>query len=132
MANEEFLDFQSRFFKSYNQQKYEDALAVAEEAAARFPERRDRTSFWIACLQTRLGEYDKAVESLRQGLRAGVWWSEHWLLSDADLLPLHDREDFKEVSAECASREHQAQLGSKPGLSVYTPPGYSGTEHVHS
>jgi tetratricopeptide (TPR) repeat protein len=97
LTNREFLDFQSRLFEFYNQQKYKDALAVAEEVAARFPERRDRTSFWVARLQTRLGEYDKAVESLRQGLRESVWWSEHWLLGDADLLPLHDREDFKEV-----------------------------------
>jgi len=125
LADNEFLNFQSRLFEFYNQQKYEDALAVAEEAASRFPERRDRTSFWVACLQTRLGENDKAVESLRQGLREGVWWSEHWLLGDADLLPLHDREDFKELLAECASRGHQAQLGARPGLSVYTPPGYS-------
>ncbi len=125
MADEEFLDFQSRLFEFYNRQKYEDALAVAEEAASRFPERRDRTSFWVACLQTRLGENDKAVESLRRGLREGVWWSEHWLLGDADLLPLHDREDFKELLAECASRGHQAQLGARPGLNVYTPLGYS-------
>ena len=47
MANEEFLDFQSRLFEFYNRQKYEDALAVAEEAASRFPERRDRTSFGL-------------------------------------------------------------------------------------
>jgi predicted esterase len=125
LANEEFLDIQSRLFEFYNQKKYEDALAVAEEAVSRFPERRDRTSFWVACLQTRLGENDKAVESLRQGLRGGVWWSEHWLLGDADLLPLHDREDFKELLAECASRGHQAQLGARPGLNVYTPLGYS-------
>jgi predicted esterase len=126
LTNREFLAFQNRLFEFYNQQKYKDALAVADEVAARFPERRDRTSFWVACLQTRLGEYDKAVESLRQGLRESVWWSEHWLLGDADLLPLHDREDFKEVLAECASRGYQAQLRSRPGLSVYTPPGYSG------
>jgi tetratricopeptide (TPR) repeat protein len=125
LAEKQFRDFQNRLFEFYNQKKYEEALSVVEEAAARFPERRDRTSFWVSCLQSRLGEYDKAVESLRHGLRDGVWWSEHWLLGDDDLLPLHDREDFKEILAESVSRGHQAQLGSRPGLSVYTPQQYS-------
>jgi len=72
--------------------------------------------------KSRLGEYDKAVQTLQQGLREGVWWSREGLLADSDLFPLHKRDDFNEVLVEGERRRLEAQLNSKPGLTVHTPP----------
>lgn len=61
MATEGFLDYRNGVFRYYGESRYREALALARKAAAKFPDYDAKTSFWIACLQSRLGNYDAAL-----------------------------------------------------------------------
>jgi predicted esterase len=124
LRKDEFRELSNRLFEFYNKRKYADALDVAVQAEKQFPDKSDLTQFWIACLQSRLEEYDNAVRTLRQALLTGVWWSEDWLLGDSDILPLQSREDFREILTECEKRRREAEANCKPGLTILTPSEY--------
>ena len=65
----ERLDFQSyriQIFDLYNARKYREALAVAFQAKEKFPERNAKTSYWIGCLQSRMGESEEALQTLEK------------------------------------------------------------------
>ncbi len=93
-------------------------MEVTLEAREKFPERNAKTSFWIACLRTRLGKIEDSLQTLEKASKEGLWWSEQQLLTDPDLEPLHSRPEFKAVVA-------GTQSTAKPGLMVFTPRKYS-------
>jgi predicted esterase len=78
--------------------------------------------FWIACLHSRLGELDSAVQAPRSKLARGYWWSEERMLQDEDLAPLQGRADFRSIVVECSARRREAQKGARPGLVIRAPP----------
>src|SRR2546428_14066996 len=98
-----FDDYQTEVFRLYLQKKYADSLKVASEAAKRFPDKTARTTFWIACLNARLGRLDEALEALDEGLRKGAWWHED-TLSDADLDPMRRAPEVDRISKSCQDR----------------------------
>ena len=116
-----FEERAQRMFDLYSQGRYGDALGVVEVLARDFPEFSARTTFWRACLRCRLGESERALELLEEGLRAGDWWSEALLRTDPDLDPLWGRADFERLVAQCESRRLQVAPSSAPGLEVIEP-----------
>ena len=56
--------YQTEVFRLYLEKKYADSLKVALEAAEQFGDKTARTTFWIACLNARLGRLDEALEAL--------------------------------------------------------------------
>jgi len=124
MAAEGFLDYRNRLFRYYNESRYGDALALAKEVAAKFPDYDAKTSFWIACLHGRLGNYDEALRTLQDAVGRNVWWPAEQL-RDADLDPIRDNPEFMTVEIDCARlrREHVNKKAS-PDLMVRLPAGY--------
>jgi predicted esterase len=125
---EKFSDYQKRLFRLYSKRKYQEALAIAEEAAKRFPEREGRTVYWRACLLCRLDRPDEGLEVLQEGLKRGHWWFMRQLTEDADLSPIKDRPEFQEIVEECGHRQKAAQAQARPQLKVVEPPGGSTKE----
>lgn len=119
---EKFFEYQSQLFQLYSEQRYQEALKLAEEAGRRFPKRVGRTIYWRACLLCRLGQADEALRVLQEGLTQGYWWFIRDLTEDADLAPLKDRPEFQEIIAECERRRKIAQARAKPYLKVVEPP----------
>lgn len=122
---EDFYTLQKQIFELYNLRKYREALTLAEKATARFPGKDDRTTYWKACLCSRLGEFDEALQLLNEGTRRGLWWSEDALKLETDLDPVRERPEFKIFIAECERLKLMADRLAKPELTVLTPAGYS-------
>jgi len=119
-----FGDYRRRVFRYYEEKKYNEALAVAREAFGRFPESDAMASFWIACLQNRLGHHDEAIQTLQSAIGRGVWWPLA-MLQDSDLDSIRNRPEFRTVEEECKRLQQHAPKLAKPELMVRVPTGYS-------
>ena len=122
---EDFYTLQTQIFELYNLGKYSEALTLAETAAARFPGKDNRTAYWRACLSSRIGELDEAVQLLNEATRRGLWWSEEMLKLETDLDPVRNRPDFGIFLAECNRLKQATGTTVKPELIVLTPANYS-------
>lgn len=125
---EDFYVLQKQIFELYNLGKYRKALVLAEKAAERFPEKNHRTTYWRACLCSRLGELDKSIQILKEATRTGLWWDEEGLKLETDLDPVRGRPDFKSFLAECNRLKLAAGAAASPELKVLTPDDYSPRE----
>jgi predicted esterase len=114
----EFDDFDAAadgVLDAYGKGAYEECLQLALAARARFPGHRARTTYWIACLQSRTGAPERAVTELREGLDRGDWWSEEWLRTDPDLEAARRLPDFEEIA-----RRSGVAFGEQP--TTHRPP----------
>jgi predicted esterase len=128
MEVRDFPSYRNQIFDLYNARKYQEALAVAFQPKEKFPERRAKTSYWIGCLQSRLGESEEALQTLGKASNDRVWWSEPALVMEPDLEPLEKRTEFKAIVAESQRLKQRAALTAKPDLMVLTPRNFSSKE----
>jgi len=124
LASAGFGEYRTKVFRYYQEKRYSDGLAVAIAAFKLFPEYDAKTSFWIACLQARLGNHDEAIQTLQTATRRGVWWSTG-TLQDSDLDSIRDRPEFRTIEDDCRHLQQQAPKIAKPELMVRVPIGYS-------
>lgn len=124
MTSTGFIDYRNRVFRYYNESRYREALEVAQDAARKFLDYDAKTSFWIACLQSRLGNEDEAIRVLQAAIERSVWWPTE-VLRDNDLDPIRDKPEFTTIEAECA-RLKRKRLSQKtsPDLMVRLPTAY--------
>jgi len=123
-----FQYYREQIFDLYGAGKYREALAVAFQAKEKFPERSAKTSYWIGCLQSRLGESEEALQTLEKASKDGLWWPDQALLMEPDLEPLQSRPEFKTIIAETQRLKQRALLTTKPGVMVLTPRNFSPEE----
>lgn len=126
MTLDNFHSYTRRIFALHGARKFQEALAVAEEAAERFPDRSSRTAFWIACLECRIGRPTHALAVLEEALGKGDWWDPHILRSDPDLQPLAAWQGFDGLLSECERRRRTAQTASSRALLVEEPAALDG------
>src|SRR2546425_1499033 len=131
MEADRFPYYRDQIFDLYNSQKYREALAVAFQAQEKFPERHAKTSYWIGCLRSRLGESEEALQTLEKASKDGIWWPDQALLMEPDLEPLQGRPEFKAIVGESQRLKQRALLAAKPGVMVLTPRNFS-PEERHS
>jgi predicted esterase len=115
-----FDEYQTEVFRLYLEKRYSDSLKIAFEATKRFPDRTARTTFWVACLNSRLGELDRALAALDEGLKKGAWWHED-SLSDADLDPIRGKPEFERIKKECQHLRDKSAKVAKPDLLIMDP-----------
>src|SRR5437660_1932889 len=124
MTSPGFLDYRNRVFRYYNESRYREALEVARDAAKKFPDYDAKTSFWIACLESRLGHHAEAVLTLQDAVRRNVWWPVE-VLRDTDLDPIRGKPEFKTLEADSGRlKREQMNQEASPDLMVRLPPGY--------
>jgi predicted esterase len=100
--------------------RYDEALALIDDAASRSPAATDITAYWAACVLVEAGRLDEAVARLAEVVGPDCWWSEHTMRVDADLAPLSGRPDYEAVVARSLSYA-QPILDLPPA--VLRPPG---------
>ena len=103
-------------------------MAIAFQAKEKFPDRRTKTSYWIGCLQSRLGESEEALQTFEKVSKDSIWWPDQALLVEPDLEPLQGRPEFKKIIAENQRFKQKALLTAKPGVMVLTPRNFSPDE----
>src|SRR3989441_8124714 len=131
MRSDSFPYYRDQIFDLYNDRKYREALSGAFQAKERFPERSAKTSYWIGCLQSRLGESEEALRTLEKASKEGLWWPDQALLMEPDLELLQSRPEFKAIVGESQRLKQRALLRAKPGVMVLTPRNFS-PEERHS
>lgn len=118
---ERFETASNRMFVPYRERRYVEALTVAREAQAQFPERDSRTTRWIACLECLAGETEAALRTLQDGRARGLWWAPSALIEEADLLALHEDPQLVALAAECAELQRAARETARPEVVVIPP-----------
>jgi hypothetical protein len=136
-AAQDFLEFSKRVNELHLVGRFHEALEVARAAATlaqRVPARPDwaaRTSYWIACLQSCLGDADQALQTMHEALQHRLWWPQKALLENPDLGPLrqqaHGRAEFAALIAEAGRLQSEAQAMAKPEVLVFSPEHVDGT-----
>ncbi len=115
MANISYGELVGKFYEFYGQAAYVDALALVEETLADFPEHRTEMITWKICVQSRLGESEKAIETLRAAIETSTYWYLPAVLrGESDLALLQDNPEFQRLVALCeARREKASQAGPR-------------------
>jgi len=94
-------DFDARrsaVLRLYQEERYAEALRLAEEAVEKFPDHGSETCFWVACLTCRTGEPARGLATLQSGLDRGLCWHPQ-MLRDPDLDPIRSSDEFAEIAA---------------------------------
>jgi predicted esterase len=115
------FDLQTRLFKLFDEGKYQEALDVANVIEETYPDMIHKTYFWRACLYCALEETSQAMLELNSGLNQGVWWNPNTLMNDADLKPLHDIDEFRDILKQCESILKEASSLAKPEHLILKP-----------
>jgi predicted esterase len=118
------VDYRIKVFHYYGEGRFREALEAAREAARRFPDYQAKTSFWVACIENRLGNHEVAIEVLQNAVKKGIWWPDQ-SLRDPDLESIRDRPEFRAVEAGCVRLGQQQTAVLDPELMVRTPSDYS-------
>jgi predicted esterase len=118
---QEFFKKSEALFQYYQEGKYADALAVAENLAVEYPAREGNTSYWRMCLYAITGQKERALQVFDEALNHGIWWFEERLRSDSDLDSLQGDPEFERLVA--LSEEKHKQATAEPELFVYPPAG---------
>ncbi len=117
----EFFSRADSMMALYTDGRYAEALSATDQLARDFPEEDAAISYWRLCLLSRLGKTGPALEGMSQALQRGMWWDEHALRDDEDLLPLQGLPAYETMVAECRRRRDEAQKNAKPELLVVLP-----------
>lgn len=124
MGNAGFGEYRNKVFRLYEEKRFGEALEAAQEASQNFPEYDAKTSFWIACLQNRLGNQEASIRTLQMATKRGVWWRSS-TLQDSDLDPIRGRREFAAIEEECRRLQDEAPRTAEPELMVRNPLNYS-------
>jgi dienelactone hydrolase len=120
-VSEDWAVFSRRLFALYQAAEYEQALEEVREGAGRFPERVATTTFWRACLESRSGDPEAALATLREGVDHGLWWAEDTLRRDDDLEPVWKVPEFEALVEECVRRRERTKGTVAPEVHVREP-----------
>jgi len=115
-----FQELTDELMRLYPQGKYAEALESIEQNADLFPEQAARITFWRMCLLSLCGRADDVISVFRQGLDAGLWWSES-LFVDTDLDHVRNLPVFKQLAAESNKRAMEMQSQIQPARTLLIP-----------
>lgn len=127
MSTIPFRELQRQLMDLYNKKEYTMVLARSEQELANFPEQRDAILYWCMCMQVVLANTNEALQTLRQALEEGFWYSPKWLKEDPDLATLQELPEFQKLAEMSRQRLAKAQLSTLPQLFVEQPAGATTT-----
>jgi predicted esterase len=95
------------------------------EAKFQYPENKSMIIYWIACFYTLLGENEKALEVLEEGIRHGAWWTKNTLLTEPDIKELRENPRMLQIAEIGEERFNKKKTKCRPTLLIRTPKSYS-------
>lgn len=121
MPHEDFLTFQAKTFELFSAGQFDQAIANIRQHAGEFKDWANQTYNWQMCIQACQGKTEDALQTFRDALEAGVWWSEAVLMEDPDLDSIKQLPEFKRLVAICEEKRARVQTEAKPDLIVMPP-----------
>ncbi len=107
----------------FEQKKYAEAAAMLERVLDRFPDHVRANTFNLAAARALMGQPDKAIDALEEGLRRGAFYS-RWDFDPAAMAPLKQHPRFAAFFQANLDRIAEADKKASMKLEVATPPGY--------
>ena len=112
-------------YKHYFKQNFKVGLRTALDAKSQYPEKKSMIIYWIACFYALLGENEKTLEVLEEGIKHGAWWTKNSLLSEPDIKELREKPRMLQIAELGEERFNKEKIKSRPKLLVRTPKSYS-------
>jgi dienelactone hydrolase len=104
--------------EAYRANEYQQALAFAELASDRFPERAKQTLHWRICLTAVSGKQEQSLQLFKQALTQGYCYPPATLEKEPDLVSSRDVAAFKELLEVNNHRFAEIQAHARPELLV--------------
>ena len=119
----EFEDLQERVFALYSDRQYEELHAILEGAVERFPKWRSRITYWQACVDSLLGEPERALERLRRGTDEGMFWPENSLHTDPDLTAARTLDGYDQMmeAVRRSAERANSRRPERPEVLLFAP-----------
>jgi len=118
-----YKEMRERAGELYQQKKYAEAATLLETMVGRFPDHVRANTYNLAAMRVLLGEYDKALQVLQEGLRRGVFYG-LWDFERDVMAPLKTHRGFQAFWKQNLARLEEAQSRATMKLQVVTPVGY--------
>lgn len=119
----DYKEMRAHLGELFEQKKYAEAAALLESVIDRFPDNLVANTFNLAAARVNLGENDKAVEALEEGLRRGVFYG-LWDFFATFWDPLRETPRFQAFLMANQARVDEAQSKAVMLTDVVTPEGY--------
>jgi acetyl esterase/lipase len=107
----------------FEQKKYAEAAAMLERVLDRFPDNVRANTFNLAAARALMGQPDKAIDALEDGLRRGAFFS-RWDFDGAAMAPLKQHPRFAAFFQANLDRMAEADKKAVMKLEVAIPAGY--------
>jgi dienelactone hydrolase len=107
----------------FEQKKYAEAAAMLERMLDRYPGHARANTYNLAAARALMGQPDKAIDALEDGLRRGAFFS-RWDFDGATMAPLKQHARFPAFLQANLDRVAEADKKAAMKLEVATPPGY--------
>ena len=114
-----FIELRDQVFVHYFEGQYQAALDLLEAFEPAGQSQDEDLRFWRMCIQSRLGETDRALATFAEALDAEHWWSET-ILEDSDLDPLRERPEWMALLRR--STDAEAQVPTPVAMPMVIPP----------
>jgi predicted esterase len=125
-ADDEQADYEtvrSRLGELWQEERYEEAATLLEDALPRFPDHVQVNAFNLALVRGRLGETASGMEALRYALSRGVWFSVY-AFGQPQWDGYREQGGFADILASNDSLRAVAQRHARPGVKVVLPDAY--------
>jgi hypothetical protein len=97
----------------------DEAIVIAEKGYTDFPNEKEDTLYWKACLYAGVGRVEDAVACFKEACTLGIWWSHETIYSEPDLKSLYSNQEFLSLTIAMAELE-ELQKESATVLTQYS------------
>jgi len=121
-AKSAFADFKAEVGRRFNAGEMAEAVELLEGAIDRFPAERYEITYSLAYAHLVLGDHDRALSVLEDGLARGFWFA--FPLEAPVIQPMRDHARFRKILATSDDRRRRAQVNTRSRWEVSVPSTY--------
>ncbi len=92
-----FHEANNEIFEAYLAKEYQKGLELSLALRKKFPALPSKTLFYVACFYSLLGEKEKALQALEEGVKTGGWWTSQYLDTEPDLEQIRNEAKYKDI-----------------------------------
>lgn len=117
----DFERIEARVFRLYGEEAFEEAAVWVDQLERDHPEHGGKLAFWKACLRSRAGDAKGALQTLRNAVDSGHWYSDA-SFEDEDLALIRNESEFSRIVT-TSNRAREQYLSQYRDMVVIEPDG---------